>query len=113
MTPITVHVLDTTVGRPAAHLGVRLDLLDDAGGWTTLAESHTNAEGRVVDLALPSPLARRTYRVTFATGPYFAAVGRPVFYPWVDVVFSVDAPDEHHHIPLLLSPFGYSTYRGS
>jgi 5-hydroxyisourate hydrolase len=114
--PITSHVLDTALGRPAPNLGVRLDALDAAGAWQTLAERVTGDDGRVTDL-LPAPLAARTYRLTFATGPYFASSGRAAFYPRVEVIFEVTAAaaaaGEHFHIPLLVSPFGYSTYRGS
>jgi 5-hydroxyisourate hydrolase len=112
MSPITSHVLDTALGRPAAGLAIRLDLLDDQGGWRPLASAVTDQQGRVAGLGTAA-LETRTYRLTFETGPYFAAAGRPVFYPRVEVVFTVAAPAEHHHIPLLLSPFGYSTYRGS
>jgi 5-hydroxyisourate hydrolase len=112
MSPITSHVLDTALGRPARGLAVRLDALDDQGGWRPLASAVTDQQGRVSALGA-SALEARTYRITFETGAYFAAGGRPVFYPRVEVVFTVDAPAEHYHIPLLLSPFGYSTYRGS
>jgi 5-hydroxyisourate hydrolase len=112
MSPITSHVLDTALGRPARDLDIRLDVLDDQGGWRPLGRAVTDQQGRVAGLG-PVALEARTYRITFETGPYFAAAGRPVFYPRVEVVFTVDAPAEHYHIPLLLSPFGYSTYRGS
>ncbi len=110
---ITSHVLDTALGRPAVSMGVRLDALQDSGAWTTLGSSETNADGRVAFLGPSIALARGTYRLTFATGAHFAASARPVFYPLVEVVFHVEVPTEHHHIPLLLSPFGYTTYRGS
>ena len=113
MSPITAHVLDTALGRPAAHMAVRLDALEASGVWITIAEGATNEDGRVNDLVISGGLSRQTYRMTFATGPYFEGSGRPVFYPRVEVIFCVDRPAEHHHIPLLLSPFGYSTYRGS
>ena len=70
-------------------------------------------QGRITDFVPPGSLGARTYRLTFETGAWFAAAGRPAFYPHVDVVFTVQDADEHHHIPLLLSPFGYSTYRGT
>ena len=83
------------------------------GQHKTLAERVTNEQGRVTDLVPPGSLGAQTYRLTFDTGAWFAAAGRPVFYPHVDVVFTVQDAAEHHHIPLLLSPFGYSTYRGT
>ena len=119
--PITSHVLDTALGRPARNVGVRLDRLDAAGAWTTRGRAVTDDDGRAAFLAgegatasgATNGPAAGTYRVTFDTGAYFAASQRPVFYPWVDVVFRIDDGREHFHIPLLLSPFGYSTYRGS
>jgi 5-hydroxyisourate hydrolase len=111
--PITSHVLDTALGCPARNLAVRLEVLADDGGWRTLADRVTGDDGRVTDLLDAPAFAARTYRMTFATGAYFAAGGRPVFYPRVEVIFDVAATAEHYHIPLLLSPFGYSTYRGS
>jgi len=113
MSPLTTHVLDTALGHPAARLAVRLDVLDERGGHLTLAERLTDDQGRVADLLPPGGLEARTYRLTFDTGVYFAAAGRPVFYPRVEVVFTVAAAGEHYHVPLLLSPFGYSTYRGT
>lgn len=111
--PLTCHVLDTTHGRPARGLAVELERCNDDGTWHTLARAVTNDDGRVLDLLAPGALEARRYRITFATGAYFEAQGAPVFYPLVTVTFEVRAPEEHHHIPLLLSPFGYSTYRGS
>jgi 5-hydroxyisourate hydrolase len=111
--PITSHVLDTAEGRPARGLPVTLAVDDGAGGWAELAARVTDGDGRVPDLLAAGQLEARTYRLTFDTGAYFRAAGRPVFYPRVEVIFHVLAPSEHHHVPLLLSPFGYSTYRGS
>jgi 5-hydroxyisourate hydrolase len=111
--PITSHVLDTAIGQPARGLTVKLEAQDGAGAWTELAARATDADGRVGDLIPPGSLQARTYRLTFDTGAYFRAAGRPFFYPRVEVTFTVAAPDQHHHVPLLLSPFGYSTYRGS
>jgi 5-hydroxyisourate hydrolase len=113
VSPITSHVLDTATGRPAIGLRVRLDLFDADGHAHTVAERVTNEQGRVIDFVPPGTLGARTYRLTFDTGAYFASTSRPQFYPHVDVVFTVVDADEHHHIPLLLSPFGYSTYRGT
>lgn len=115
--PITSHVLDTALGQPARGMDVRLDGLDDTGAWQTLADRVTNDDGRVADLLPAALLAPRTYRLTFATGAYFAGSGRATFYPRVEVIFDVTAAaaaaGEHFHVPLLVSPFGYSTYRGS
>jgi 5-hydroxyisourate hydrolase len=110
---ITSHVLDTALGRAARNLAVRLEVMDDGGAWRTLADRVTGDDGRVTDLLGGAPLEPRTYRLTFATGAYFRDSGRPAFYPRVEVVFDVAASDEHYHIPLLVSPFGYSTYRGT
>ena len=110
---ITAHVLDTALGRPARQLAVRLDVADERGAWTMIAERVTGDDGRAPDLLGGAPLQVATYRLTFATGAYFRDSGRPAFYPRVEVIFDVDATDEHYHFPLLVSPFGYSTYRGS
>ncbi|HEY4014075.1 MAG TPA: 2-oxo-4-hydroxy-4-carboxy-5-ureidoimidazoline decarboxylase [Polyangiaceae bacterium] len=111
--PITSHVLDTSSGRPAKGLRVRLDRSDAAGAWTTLAHAATDDDGRIADLLQGGRLEAGTYRATFDTGAYFAAANLAAFYPQVDVVFRVTDAAEHHHVPLLLAPFGYSTYRGS
>jgi 5-hydroxyisourate hydrolase len=110
MSGLTTHVLDLALGQPARGLSVRLDLFD-AGEWKSAAAAVTDADGRAPGLRVA--LERRTYRLTFETGAYFAAAGRSSFYPRVDVIFEVTEPSQHHHVPLLLSPFGYSTYRGS
>lgn len=104
---VSTHVLDAATGRPAA--GVAVTLLDVHG--TELAAGRTDDDGRVTDLG-PERLERGTYRLSFATGEYFAGTGRDTFYPVVSVDFAVDS-DRHCHVPLLLSPFAYSTYRGS
>ena len=114
MSGITTHVLDTAAGRPAAGVPVRLEVRLDGRGWVTLADRKTDADGRARDLvAEGSKLDAGTYRLTFGTGAYFAAQGRETFFPEAAVVFEVRDPAQHHHVPLLLSPFGYSTYRGS
>ena len=109
--PITTHILDTSTGSPAAGVPVRLDRLD--GDWRTLAEGRTNADGRVADLLEPGSLSPGTYRIYFDTGAYWEACGSQGFYPYVEVVFTVERGDQHYHVPLLLNPYGYSTYRGS
>ena len=113
MSPITSHVLDLALGRPAADLALRLERLEDDGHFRLLASCATDQDGRARELLPERALEARTYRIVFETGAYFAATGRAAFYPRVEVVFAVSAVHEHHHIPLLLSPFGYSTYRGS
>lgn len=112
MSPLTTHVLDISLGRPARGVAVILEMRD-GDGFRELARSATNADGRVVDLLEPGKLAKGIHRLRFATGAYFAHDGRSCFYPEVAIVFEVTQADEHHHVPLLLSPFGYSTYRGS
>ena len=112
MSRLSSHVLDVTLGRPARGMGLRLDVLD-AGLWRAVGANVTDADGRAGDLLGGGALEAGTYRLTFETGPYFEAAGQPVFYPRVEVTFLVAAPGEHHHVPLLLAPFGYSTYRGS
>jgi 5-hydroxyisourate hydrolase len=113
MGKISAHVLDTTRGRPAAALGVRLDVQEAHGEYVHVGAALTNPDGRVGDLLSGRPLTPGTYRVVFETEAYFFASEQPVFYPKVEVLFCVADSDEHYHIPLLLSPFGYSTYRGS
>jgi 5-hydroxyisourate hydrolase len=112
MNPLTSHVLDLSLGQPARGVTLRLEMLEGMT-WRSLATGVTDADGRAGDLLAGAPLEARTYRLTFETGAYFAATGRRSFYPRVEVTFEVAAPAEHHHVPLLLSPFGYSTYRGS
>lgn len=110
--PITSHVLDVALGKPAAGVSVKL-ARSEAGAFVELAQGTTNEDGRVTNLLSPGTLAAGTYRISFALTPYFEASGRTSFYPHVDIVFTVERPEEHFHVPLLLSPFGYSTYRGS
>lgn len=112
MSQLTTHVLDTTQGRPAA--GVRIALYEPAGSdWRELAHGVTNADGRLPDL-LPAAqlLAPGAYKLKFFTQEYFEREGQPHFYPFVEICFNV-ANAAHYHVPLLLNPFGYSTYRGS
>jgi len=109
---ISTHVLDTALGAPARALGVRLELLEPEGSWRTLASEVTDDDGRVQALADPASLKGRTCRLRFEVGAYLAAGGRPVFFPHVEIAFVV-GDEPRYHVPLLLSPFGYSTYRGS
>ena len=114
MSAITTHVLDTSCGRPASGVAVRLELESNDGSWRQIGQGATDADGRARDL-LPDvfPFTEGIYRLTFETRPYFAARGIETFYREVLIVFTVSDPAQHYHVPLLLNPFGYSTYRGS
>lgn len=107
MATISTHVLDTVEGRPAAGVAVSLQTVDDST-QRVLSSTSTDDDGRVADLLGGERLRTGIYRLVFNT----AAYGN-TFYPEVAIVFRVSDPDAHHHIPLLLSAFGYSTYRGS
>jgi 5-hydroxyisourate hydrolase len=111
LSAITTHVLDTSRGRPAAGVPVALDRAVDSG-WQPVSHGTTDDDGRASGLLSSAPEPGR-YRLTFDTGAYFRAVGDTGFYPEVSVTFVVGRGEEHYHVPLLLSPFGYSTYRGS
>lgn len=106
MSHVTTHVLDAVRGAPAAGLAVRL-----LHGDVEIATGVTDADGRVAELG-PERLREGTYQLVFATGEWCADRGIATFYPEVRIAFGVDG-DPHYHVPLLLSPFGYSTYRGS
>jgi 5-hydroxyisourate hydrolase len=110
---ISTHVLDTSLGRPAAGIQVTLEMRS-GDVWKKVAESATDQNGRAGDLA-PSgeALERGTYRLRFDVAGYFRSRNVETFYPEVSVAFEVRNPAEHYHVPLLLSPWGYSTYRGS
>ena len=112
MSLITTHVLDIARGQPAAGVAVFLDYRAGPDDWMELARGATNADGRIADL-LTQTQKPGIYRLRFATGDYFQSIGVRGFYPEVQVIVSVDNPAGHYHIPLLLSPYGYSTYRGS
>jgi 5-hydroxyisourate hydrolase len=108
---VTTHVLDATSGRPAADLEVTLER--HAGqSWQLVTSGRTDSDGRITEFG-PANLERGVYRVSFAVGSYFAAQDQPTFYPEVVVMFTLDDEDAHYHVPLLLSPYAYSTYRGS
>jgi 5-hydroxyisourate hydrolase len=111
MSAVTTHVLDTGQGRPAAGVLVRLERV--AGGAEVfLAAGTTDDDGRVGSLG-PDRVCAGTYRLVFNTAGYFTRTGQPCFFPEVSLSFVVADPGQHHHVPLLLSPFAYSTYRGS
>ncbi|MGH7572302.1 MAG: hydroxyisourate hydrolase [Gemmatimonadota bacterium] len=109
---ITTHVLDTARGEPASGIRVHLETRD-GNGWRGLGSGETDGDGRARNLIADGRLEPGTYRLRFATDEYFDALGIESFHPEVAVVFRICDPDEHYHVPLLLSPFGYTTYRGS
>ncbi len=114
MTGITTHVLDLVGGGPVPGLPVRLARRTDSGAWQQVAEAVTDEDGRVREWRdAGGELLPGQYRLTFLTGPHFVERNVDAFYPEVSVVFLVADVGEHHHVPLLLSPFGYTTYRGS
>ncbi len=109
---ITTHILDTSAGNPAA--GVVISLQKPSGaGWQTIATGITNQDGRIPDLLAPGhQLPPAEYRMIFRTGPYFRSKNLRTFYPQVEIQFNI-FDESHYHIPLLINPFGYTTYRGS
>jgi 5-hydroxyisourate hydrolase len=107
---LSTHVLDASAGRPAAGVEVLLERRSADGTWVRLEAGSTDDDGR---LRLSGEISAGIYRITFASGGYFAARGVTTFYPEVTVTFRVSSAAEHYHVPLLLSPFAYSTYRGS
>ena len=113
MIHITTHVLDVSLGRPAANVSVILEAQSAGGNWTEAARGVTDADGRLRDWSAAKTLAAGIYRLIFDTRAYFAGRKTASLYPQVVIVFEVRDAQEHYHIPLLLSPFGYSTYRGS
>ena len=112
MSGITTHVLDTARGRPAAGVPIVLEQRDAHGTWSECGRGVTDLDGRLRDL-LKEPLRAGQFRITFDTESYFEGIGVEGFYPEVRVVFVVRDQNSHYHVPLLLNPYGYSTYRGS
>lgn len=114
MSAITTHVLDTSRGRPAAGVPVVLEIQESNSEWRPLGRGTTDADGRLRTL-LPEgdPLLVGIYRLVFNTAQYFGSAGADAFYPRVIIEFETTPGESHYHVPLLLSPFGYSTYRGT
>jgi 5-hydroxyisourate hydrolase len=109
MSTVTTHVLDTSLGRPAPGIRVSLERLGEV-----LGSGVTDADGRIRNLHPPgATLAEGDYRLVFAVAEYFSRTGREIFYPEIVVNIHIGSNSEQYHVPLLLSPFGYSTYRGS
>jgi 5-hydroxyisourate hydrolase len=112
--PITTHVLDTSRGKPASHIQVLLDAQAEDHTWTQLSSAKTNSDGRIdYFTGLATPMHAGIYRLTFMIEPYFKTLNIETFYPHVTVTFQIRTPENHYHVPLLLNPFGYSTYRGT
>lgn len=110
--PITTHVLDVSRGKPASGIECKLEKLDEKKGWIPSGTGTTNSDGRVESL-LSESLSPGIYRIEFLTKAYFDQQKTRSFYPAVNIQFEVSDAQEHYHVPLLLSPFGFSTYRGS
>ncbi|HEU0029774.1 MAG TPA: hydroxyisourate hydrolase [Kofleriaceae bacterium] len=109
---ITTHVLDTAAGRPGR--GIAIDLERAIGtSWQRIGSGVTDDDGRLRTLTPAGPVEPGTYRIRFATAAYFATTGQTGFFPVVEIQFTVDDGAQHYHVPLLLSPYGFSTYRGS
>mmetsp|Transcript_25991 Transcript_25991/g.43829 ORF Transcript_25991/g.43829 Transcript_25991/m.43829 type:complete len:124 (+) Transcript_25991:48-419(+) len=119
--PITFHILDTAGGTPAEgirvnlHANVNQEAVNDGFKWEPIGDAVTNSDGRGSGLIPEDMKVMKpgVYRMTFHTMEYFEARGTPCFYPKVEVIFKIEDPSQHFHVPLLLSPFGYSTYKGS
>ena len=122
MTQITSHILDTSVGKPAE--GVLITLMQQQDDdWLTLGSANTNNDGRVSDFLTAgdsetkkdkhTALAGGVYKLRFDLSDYYKKLGTDSFYPYAEVVFQIAGDGQHYHVPLLLNPFGYSTYRGS
>jgi 5-hydroxyisourate hydrolase len=110
---LTTHVLDTSRGKPAGGVPVTLEVRSEDGSWKRLERGATDADGRAGMLAKEASIPRGVYRLSFDTAAYFSALNVEGFYPEVLVTFEVRDPSQHYHVPLLLSRYGYSTYRGS
>ncbi|MBL4577829.1 MAG: hydroxyisourate hydrolase [Flavobacteriales bacterium] len=112
MSQITTHILDTSVGKPASGVSATLEYRDDSS-WTEIASGVTDVDGRIGNLLKDNQTVDPgVYRLIFNTGDYYEGQAKKCFYPKVVIVFeTVDT--SHYHVPLLLNPFGYSTYRGS
>lgn len=114
MSGISTHILDTSRGQAAAGVSLTLEAAETTGAWTTLTRTTTDADGRVKALLPPGVMLRTgMYRLRFEVGAYFRRNNVEAFFPHVEVVFQVTDAARHHHVPLLINPFGYSTYRGT
>jgi 5-hydroxyisourate hydrolase len=114
MSTISTHILDVSRGAPAGGVAVRLDMQNTNESWSELSHAWTDDDGRVKPFFLvQEPLLGGTYRLVFDTEAYFSNLNQEYFYPQVTIAFRIDDEAQHYHVPLLISPYGYSTYRGS
>ncbi len=114
MSTISTHILDTSRGRPASGVAVSLELQNPDESWMQLAHAWTDDDGRVKPFFLVEDnLAAGIYRLIFDTEGYFHEIAVESFYPQITIAFRIDDATQHYHVPLLINPFGYSTYRGS
>lgn len=110
---LSSHILDITTGKPATAVKITLSKKDQNDNWKTIDEKNTDANGRIKDfLKQDGTNNTGVYKLTFHTNPYFKSLGQNSFYPYIEVVFEL-VDNEHYHVPITLSPFGYSTYRGN
>lgn len=110
---LSSHILDITAGKPAAHVKITLSRQDKTGNWTIVEEKITDSNGRINDFLKQDGTSHvGIYKLTYHTAPYFHSLKQKSFYPFIEVVFEL-TDNEHYHVPITLSPFGYSTYRGS
>ncbi len=110
--PITTHILDTNLGKPAVNVACVL-FRKENNQWSQIASGKTNSDGRIVDWMEETERQAGIYRIEFDTDGYFDVLGQHCFYPSVSIDFRIVAINEHYHVPLLLTAFGFSTYRGS
>lgn len=111
---LSSHILDVTQGQPATNVKISLSKQDDSGKWETIDEKFTDENGRIKDFLKESKDVdnKGIYRLTYYVKPYFEKLNQSSFYPFIEVVFEIK-DDNHYHVPITLSPFGYSTYRGN
>ena len=112
MSQLTTHILDTSIGKPAEGVSVILEQ-HKSGSWKKYAEGISNKDGRISDLLVPGQhLDKGSYRLVFDSSSYFKKLDKKTFYPSITIEFEI-SDNSHYHVPLLLNPYGYSTYRGS
>nr|WP_315394717.1 hydroxyisourate hydrolase [uncultured Sphingobacterium sp.] len=110
---LSSHILDITTGKPATNVKITLSKMNKNQSWTMIEEKNTDSNGRIKDfLKQDGKDNTGIYKLTFHTSSYFKSLGNKSFYPFIEVVFEL-VDNEHYHVPITLSPFGYSTYRGN